>query len=49
MHYVADSLHYAPQGMYYADKWGESAPVRDYDPIDIIESVASRAGIEVRM
>lgn len=48
MHYVADSLHYQPQGMYLAAKWGEAR--RDAaipDPLEVVESLGEKYGIEV--
>ena len=46
--YVADSLHYAPQGMYMARRWrGPSAPADDRSAEQIADMVIEAAGLEV--
>ena len=48
MQYAADSLFYSAQGMRLVQKWGESqAASDDYDPMEVMRSIAERHGIEV--
>ena len=49
MQYMADSLFYSAQSMRLVQKWGEPQAVSDdYDPMEIVESIAARHGIEVK-
>jgi hypothetical protein len=49
MHYIADSLHYQPQGMYIAAKWGEVGASAEgvRDPFEVTQMLSDKYGIEV--
>lgn len=48
MHYVADSLQCIPQAKYLSKRFADLLTVReDFDPEDVISSVAEKGGLEV--